>query len=125
MQFCGKLVLDDGSTYEGEFVDKSPCGYGTMIWLNNNNKHYKYEGEWKNGFMHGKGCLKFKIGYTYEGNFVNGFLEGYGILYFNGKSYEGDFIKNVMNGKGKMTYFNDAFYGVRAVEGIWKDNMIQ
>jgi len=66
------VVQKDGSIYEGEFEDGLPCGYGIMIW-SEKDLYHKYEGEWKNGLMHGKGCLKFKTGHTYEGTFINGF----------------------------------------------------
>ena len=52
----------------------------TMTYPNGN----KYEGEWKDGMMHGKGVLTD----------------------LDGNKYEGEWEKGEMHGTGKMTYKN-------------------
>ena len=116
------VTLNDGSTYEGEFKNDQPHGYGIMIWSEFKNPNFfKYEGEWKNGVMHGKGCLLLRAGDTYEGYFINGLIEGGTIIYFNdGSNYEGNLVNGQIEGKGKMTYStNGEFY---VYEGEFKQN---
>ena len=43
----------------------------------------RYEGEWKNGKIEGKGIYCRNNGDRYEGDFKNGKREGKGILYLN------------------------------------------
>lgn len=63
-----------------------------------------YQGEFKNGIVHGKGVLKFKNGSIYEGEFEDGFMHGKGKkTYPDGFYYEGDFHKDFMHGSGKLS----------------------
>ena len=54
----------------------------------------KYQGEWKNNQMNGKGKLSwepFENGRTYEGNFVNDEKDGYGIqIWTDGRKFDGE-----------------------------------
>ena len=45
----GKFLYQDGSYYEGEFVNGKKCGYGVYKW--DNDKYY--EGKWKNDKQNG------------------------------------------------------------------------
>lgn len=49
----------------------------------------KYEGQLKNGQMHGWGKLTNFIGFTYEGEFIDGCLNEGKVTYLNGVIYEG------------------------------------
>ena len=52
----------------------------------------KYEGEFKNNKIEGKGIWDWPNGDKYEGNFIDGKYNGFGILvYKDGKKYEGEF----------------------------------
>ena len=42
-------MISNGNIYEGEYVNGTPEGYGTLI----NNGMIKFEGEWKHGQLHG------------------------------------------------------------------------
>lgn len=48
--------VGSGSIFRGEFVDGLRNGYG--IWVHNNKK---YEGEWKNNMMDGKGMMEWGV----------------------------------------------------------------
>ncbi len=69
----------------------------------------KYVGEVKEGKPHGKGTLTYLGGTKMKGEWKNGFLNGKGttVLYDNGvhiTSYSGQFKDNKYHGKGTLTY---------------------
>jgi hypothetical protein len=64
-------------------------------------KELLYEGDKKDGMVHGKGALYLEAEKIYEGEFVEGLIEGQGKLYADGKvKYEGQFKNNQAMGKG-------------------------
>ena len=48
-----------------------------------------YEGEWKEDIPHGYGKHRMSDGSLYEGHFQNGLKSGKGKYYFDGGMYEG------------------------------------
>ena len=54
------------------------------MYYNKNDIYHRdrYEGEWKNNLMEGKGTLYWNSKSRYEGDWKNGKREGKGILYF-------------------------------------------
>ena len=63
----------------------------------------KYEGQWENGNMNGKGKLESKFGYKYEGGFVNNEKCGFGYESWDfgkGDWYKGYFKENKKHGRG-------------------------
>ena len=62
----GKIRMDNGSIYDGEWLHGLPNGQGVMNWQNGS----IYAGEWDNGIAHGIGKLLFFRGEYYEGNFL-------------------------------------------------------
>jgi hypothetical protein len=66
-----------------------------------------YDGQWKDGLMHGKGVYIFQSGAIYDGDFLDGKQHGKGvIIYCNGASYEGDWKFGLQHGMGKFTHTN-------------------
>jgi hypothetical protein len=66
----GRLVFADGAYYDGEFY--SPEGFyggqGKLVTL-----MMSYEGDFRDGMFHGKGCLKKNSGFViYDGNWRDG-----------------------------------------------------
>lgn len=82
-----------------------------------------YEGEWKNGQCEGKGIYIYGPGddrLRYEGDFVNNWMNGRGTLYFrDGSKYVGQMENEVRHGYGKMIYNK----GVRVVYGMWENDL--
>ena len=64
MNGYGKLV-QNGSTYEGEFKNGKQEGEGKEIW----NDGAFYEGHYEHGLRNGKGKFTWQEGTTYEGGF--------------------------------------------------------
>ena len=70
-----------------------------------------YEGQWKNGLMHGFGKKSFSTGSYYEGEFVEDVYCGYGKYYsYKGWHSEGEYQHNKLNGKGKYYFASGSVY---------------
>jgi hypothetical protein len=70
----GRLVYQDGSIYEGNFVNKERAGYGMFIWEENLTS---FGGEWEGSKRHGKGTFvdekgNKQCGYWKSDQFVPG-----------------------------------------------------
>ena len=146
----GTQVVGIGHKYIGEWKDGKRHGQGTSIHVNENGEItdkfvgsfkndrldgkgiytlligsgavIKYDGEYKEGFQHGKGFAIYSNGSTYEGEFVRGRKHGYGTwTWLNVGKYEGEFKNGKRDGEGTYIYEE----GHKTAEGIylgeWKD----
>ena len=53
----------------------------------------KYEGEWVDGKMHGRGIYYYADGTVYDGTWSEGKMHGKGVfIYPNGNKYDGEFF---------------------------------
>ena len=68
----GKLVMADGSYYEGEFIHGEIEGHGFRKWSSG----VTYSGQFSDGEMNGHGVMKYADGTVYEGEFLNNKREG-------------------------------------------------
>ena len=64
-------------TYYGQWACDKPHGMGTLSGGPNN---FFYNGEFKQGRMHGKAIKKYEDKSTYDGQFVDDMREGLGKL---------------------------------------------
>ena len=114
----GKKKYKDGE-YVGEFQNGLRDGKGTFYYYENNEyERKKYEGDWKNDKIEGKGKMIWKTGEVYEGEWSNNLKEGKGIeTYTNGEKYEGNFKNSKFEGKGVLYYENGDRY-----EGDFKND---
>ena len=102
--------------YEGEFKDNNITGKGIYIWENG----HIFEGNFLNGKMHGFGKYKWPEGGMYIGNYVNGTREGYGEFHWpNEKVFKGNFKNGKPNGTGVMIQDN------KEKNIFFKDGVIQ
>ena len=69
----GRLISPDGTTYEGEFKNGLPDGFGIQI-----GEGEEYTGKFLRGSRNGSGLLKRADGTTIEGEFSQGVQEGRG-----------------------------------------------
>jgi len=60
----------------------------------------KYEGNWKNNLMHGKGTYLKPDGFKYEGEFKNGIRTGFGKTFWHNGFFIGEWNNGIYNGKG-------------------------
>lgn len=68
-------------------------------------KNATYQGEFRNGKLHGKGLLRFNDGDSYEGEFANNLKEGRGhfISVVDGWEYKGELLNDWFDGTGVFT----------------------
>ena len=77
-----------------------PHGKGKVTFPFNSSK-ISYEGDWKEGKIHGKGVYLWKDKSRFEGEYVDGQKEGDGIFtYASGKKYVGQWKGGVQEGLG-------------------------
>jgi hypothetical protein len=81
-----------------------------------------YDGEWQNGYRHGKGRHTWKDGETYEGSFDNDKRNGIGTYsYITGERFTGYWKNDLREGEG-MLY--DSKGNVK-LKGVWKADRFQ
>lgn len=135
----GKLLMKDGSFYEGQFDNGEISGHGYRKWASSGNQYTgqfimgelngqgimeygngkRYEGGWANNMRQGEGKLIEAGGSVYEGSFYKNNRHGEGCQTFsNGDQYEGDWVNNTRQGHGVMKYNDGSIYG-----GQWRANM--
>lgn len=71
-----KKKFDDGSVYEGNFVNGKPEGKGTMKYVGG----ASYIGEWHYGLREGEGTWNYPNGDSYMGSWLRGRRHGRGTL---------------------------------------------
>ncbi|CAG9464701.1 unnamed protein product [Pedinophyceae sp. YPF-701] len=108
----GKFHYPSGATYEGEYMHRLKegetavpegetrpryrHGKGTFI-----EGDYKYEGNWEDDKMCGKGSFVFASGARYDGEFKDNKYHGTGTYkWSDGRQYEGGWEEGKMHGKG-------------------------
>uniref|UniRef100_A0A3P9C1B9 Alsin Rho guanine nucleotide exchange factor ALS2 n=1 Tax=Maylandia zebra TaxID=106582 RepID=A0A3P9C1B9_9CICH len=77
----GTMKWPDGRLYKGNFKNGLEDGYGDCVIPNKLlNKTDTYQGQWREGKIHGFGKYKYASGEVYEGCFCDGQRHGYGML---------------------------------------------
>lgn len=110
----GKIRMDNGAIFEGEWFHGYRDGEGTMTWPNG----CVYVGSWENGCAQGRGKLLFERGEYYEGNFFQDKADGYGEYYFkDGSVYKGQWKGDKQHGEGVETWADGTTYSGNFVQG--------
>ncbi|XP_054299909.1 MORN repeat-containing protein 1 isoform X10 [Pongo pygmaeus] len=108
----GKLLFQDGSYYEGAFVDGEIMGEGRRHWAWSGDT---FSGQFVLGEPQGYGVMEYKAGGCYEGEVSHGMREGHGFLVDrDGQVYQGSFHDNKRHGPGQMLFKNGDKY-----DGDW------
>uniref|UniRef100_A0A9J7ZAN2 Alsin Rho guanine nucleotide exchange factor ALS2 n=1 Tax=Cyprinus carpio carpio TaxID=630221 RepID=A0A9J7ZAN2_CYPCA len=77
----GVVKWPDGRIYTGTFKNGLEDGYGDYVVPNKNpNSCDHYQGQWKDGKMHGFGTFRYASGEIYEGSFQDNMRHGHGML---------------------------------------------
>ncbi|TVQ25527.1 MAG: hypothetical protein EA382_06810 [Spirochaetaceae bacterium] len=111
----GVFILENGSRYEGEFLEGIRTGQGKLIWADGR----EYTGEFMDNQPHGSGVLIQPDGSRYEGDFREGKLSGNGTLWFSdGRIYVGEFENNIRHGSGRMIFEDGTVLDAIYMNGI-------
>ncbi|XP_062513601.1 MORN repeat-containing protein 1-like isoform X2 [Corticium candelabrum] len=103
-----------GDNYEGNFLKGEPCGEGVMTYSNGS----RYEGSWKSGKYEGHGVLACSNGATYTGHFLDHRRHGCGTqFYANGDHYRGKWRDGKRHGQGDFV----GTTGIR-YKGLWSND---
>ena len=95
-EYFGKPTNNDGP---GCIVGNCKHGYGTYLFEDGT----KYEGRFLEGYPHGNGIVTYTNGERYEGEMANGSFEGYGTLdLVNGTQVTGYWSNGKFVGKQKV-----------------------
>lgn len=131
----GRMILPDGSMYEGDVKGNFPHGTGTIHWSDGTS----FQGEWSHGVPYGMGEQSDATQSTLRGCFGEAGVSGPGERVFlisggkissnsNNRSgsntalyrYEGDMRDNKMHGNGKLFWPDGRMY-----EGQFKADSIE
>ncbi|XP_052414804.1 alsin-like isoform X1 [Carassius gibelio] len=124
----GVVKWPDGRMYTGTFKNGLEDGFGEYIVPNKNlNSCDHYQGQWKDGKMHGFGTLRYASGEIYEGSFLDNMRHGHGMLRsgkLNSTSpsvFIGQWQYDKKSGYG---VFDDITRGEKYM-GMWQDDQRQ
>ena len=114
----GSMAYADGSNYKGYWQNDVKSGKGRMEYSDGN----VYIGDWAEDYPNGKGKFTFQNSEEfkeYNGDFVDGYIHGKGIMLMtNGDKYTGDFVDGYMHGNGIMIDPN----GIIIHNGYWNND---
>ena len=106
---------DSLNTYEGEILNDNKHGQGVTTWGGGQWKGDRYEGQYKDNKMNGKGIYTSANGDRYEGEW-KGDKKSKGIMtWTNGDRYEGQYKDGKRHGQGVYIKADGERY-----EGTWK-----
>eukprot|EP00903_Cladosiphon_okamuranus_P011081 g10460.t1 len=112
----GRMVLPDGSLYEGAWRSGVVHGKGALNLANGN----CYFGSWDRGRKHGLGTYMFDDGSCHEGFYSRGERSGVGTMHYaSGAVYEGEFKAGRRHGVGRL----ELATGGASYDGDWVDDM--
>lgn len=127
MHGIGIVRKQSGGRFEGQFVWGQRTGPGRETWGNTLNNHFKcpmgnkhegrgfctYEGDYKDGLFHGKGCFACLDGRVYEGAWQRGRRHGWGEQVMLPNNHRGDPRRQYIGGV-------DALYRLVKYSGEWR-----
>jgi len=114
----GKYLYPKGDKYEGEFKDGKLHGQGIYTWSEGS----YYQGYYLLNKRWGIGKLVWSNGDVYEGDFLNDERNGFGkLILANGEVREGNWVAGQFTGKGKKTLITGEITEGYFVGGLWLD----
>jgi hypothetical protein len=93
----GKVVWDNGDSFDGTLVNGQRQGEGQFIWASGQ----RYSGTWEQDQPRGQGQMQFTNGNRYQGRVEDGLPEGQGVMrYASGDEFTGQLKRGSPNGRG-------------------------
>jgi len=120
----GRLFYTNGSYFQGKIDQYVPNEKGIL----SNFDECFYTGEWLNGEYDGIGTLRISKLCRYEGNFRNSALHGKGKLIYESYeglsyNYNGEFEDNKFSGFGNLQYFAAKGRNPEELTGNWRNGI--
>lgn len=97
--------------YEGEFDSDEANGQGKLVRWFQGGEQDVFEGEFRNGSVHGFANYSGPDGTVYRGQFVDGLRQGNGELSVRGTSYTGEFFQGARHGVGRYRSAKASYSG--------------
>eukprot|EP00960_Hanusia_phi_P021529 637066-Hanusia_phi.AAC.1 len=125
MSGSGRALLQQGTTYEGEWSKGLMHGTGCMQWKDGTT----YRGPLEHARLVGKGQLRWPGGHAYDGEMVDGYRHGKGRLVMTDANeqdesavvtYDGEWQHGKRHGHGVLLYDSD---GKQRYDGEWRNNL--
>lgn len=105
----------DSISWSGDCRDGLAQGRGTLQWFKDGKPASRFDGQFRDGVLDGRGVYTFANGARYEGEYVEDLRHGWGVLTeTDGSRYEGEWRHGLPNGSGS---FRDVTGAV--VSGTW------
>ena len=112
----GRIQFPNGDLYEGDLRNGRMHGQGIL-----QGQTFKYEGRFENGMKHGSKGTEDAKQYHYTGDWLFNKMHGNGVLQDQNGRYEGNFEQGFKKGEGLLTYKDDG----RMFRGQFVNNMPQ
>jgi len=112
-------ILPNGSKYEGTLVNGMANGTGVCIWDSGKYQGHRYEGEFKDDFINGRGKYIFPNGTVYDGEWKKGNRHGLGTFVCADGTYIGQWRDGKKNGQCEWKQHDGTTYN-----GEWVDDKI-
>jgi len=107
----GVEELEDGSTYEGQFLGKSRHGNGKITWVGGDS----FEGQFQRNNIEGQGAFRWASGVAYSGQWSRNELGPVGYMKWpDGRQYRGHFLRGEKHADGRLQWPDG-----RAYSGQW------
>lgn len=68
-----------------------------------------FDGQFQQGYVHGKATVQFADDTSYEGSMVANVISGLGVMSYNGCQYHGEMRNGYFHGKGTLTIASQGF----------------
>uniref|UniRef100_A0A667WYP8 Alsin Rho guanine nucleotide exchange factor ALS2 n=1 Tax=Myripristis murdjan TaxID=586833 RepID=A0A667WYP8_9TELE len=124
----GTMKWPDGRSYSGNFKNGLEDGYAECVMPNKLlSKSDCYQGQWRDGKIHGFGTFRYASGEVYEGCFHDGQRHGYGMLSSgrltrtSSSVFIGQWVHDRKTGYG---VYDDITRGEKYM-GLWQDDQRQ
>ena len=113
----GKVVWDNGDSFEGSLVKGQRQGEGQFVWASGQ----RYSGTWEQDQPRGQGQMQFTNGNRYQGRVEDGLPEGQGVMrYASGDEFTGQLKRGSPNGRGVYAWASGQRF-----EGEWLQGVAQ
>ena len=108
------VEVEPGLLYDGDTVNGEPEGYGKM--LNTQTREVMYEGQFSQGYFHGRGKLYHHNVQVKDGLFEKGLFKEGRYIRRDGRILIGKIVNGELEGMGKMILPSGVY-----IEGEWRN----